>query len=60
MFNTVNEKEGTTSEGEIEAASASRVVRAVEGAERYAFLVGAGASTPEPAGIPLAGELVER
>lgn len=47
-------------DGEIEEASVSQLIQAVEEMESYAFLIGAGTSKPEPAGIPLAGELVEK
>lgn len=53
-------KDEVMTEGEIEEASVSQLVSAVAETESYAFLVGAGTSKPEPAGIPLAGELVEK
>lgn len=48
------------SDGEIEEATVSQVIQAVEETRRYAFLIGAGTSRPEPAGIPTAGELIEQ
>ncbi len=46
-------------DGEIERASLSQLVRAVEERQKYAFLIGAGSSRPRPAEIPMGGELID-
>lgn len=45
---------------EIQEVSVSQLIQAVEETRRYAFLIGAGTSRPAPAGIPTAGELIDR
>ena len=47
-------------EGEIDEVSVSHLIQAVEETGRYSFLIGAGTSRPAPAGIPTAGELIDR
>lgn len=44
---------------EIEKASVSQLIRAVEETGSYAFLIGSGTSKPKPAGIPTGGELTK-
>ena len=46
-------------DGEIDCASVTQLVRAVSESQMYAFLIGAGSSRPEPAGIPTGEELIE-
>ncbi len=46
-------------DGEINRASVTQLVRAVSESQMYAFLIGAGSSRPDPAGIPTGGELIE-
>jgi len=47
-------------DGEIREVTVPQLIKAVEETRHYAFLVGAGTSRPDPAGIPTAGELVDR
>lgn len=45
-------------DGEIDTATVTQLIRAVEECRNYAFLIGAGTSRPRPAKIPTGGELI--
>lgn len=47
-------------DGEIDTATVTQLIRAVEECKNYAFLIGAGSSRPSPAGILTGGELIEK
>lgn len=47
-------------DGQIEYAGVADAVQAVADSQKYAFLIGAGCSAPEPADIPTSGTLIER
>ena len=47
-------------DGDIDTASVTQLIRAVEERKKYAFLIGAGSSRPAPAEIPTGGELIEK
>ncbi|WP_226023199.1 tetratricopeptide repeat protein [Halomicrobium salinisoli] len=45
---------------DVDEVSVSQLVQAVIECKKYSFLIGAGTSRPEPAGIPTGGELVNK
>lgn len=46
-------------DGEIDTATVTQLIRAVKECKNYAFLIGAGTSRPPPAKIPTGGELID-
>lgn len=47
-------------DGEIDTATVTQLIRAVEECKNYAFLIGAGTSRPPPAEILTGGELIDK
>lgn len=52
-------EEEADEDDDITEKTVGQLVRSVEETKSYVFLIGAGTSRPDPAGIPTAGELIE-